>query len=133
MNDDLPDTILYPDKFKKSLGAGFDGVFNWKWTEGCFGDTKIKPMDFDGVVERYGNYLIFETKDIGKPISLGQLITLYNLRNAKSFSVFKIWGKEVPEKLIIIQPSGKEIEYSGLENIRQRISDWFKWANRKYF
>ena len=107
MNDDLPDTILYPDKFKKSLGAGFDGVFNWKWTEGCFGDTKIKPMDFDGVVERYGNYLIFETKDIGKPISLGQLITLNNLRNGK----MKSYPKRLQSKSYRRRYSSNTLEY----------------------
>ena len=62
------------EEFNKSLPAGYDGKFDWDVFKqhGCFGDTKIEPMDFDGVVERHKHYLIFETKKEGQRIPQGQ-------------------------------------------------------------
>ena len=86
MKEKLPTTILYPEKFKQSLAAGFDGCFDWSWTDGCFGKTRIKPMDFDGVVERKGNLLVFESKDLGIKVIFNSLLkvvadTLVSLNN----------------------------------------------------
>ena len=124
-----PDTILYPDSFDNHPAAGFDGIFDWSWTKGCFGDTKIMPMDFDGVVERKYNYLIFETKEEGKEIPKGQIITLNNLRNAKSFTIMKIWGKNNPIKIELVYPDGKTLYFDGsaAKNIVKR---WYAWADK---
>ena len=75
----LPKTIHSPDIFEKSPPCGFDGVFDWSWTEGCFGETSITPMDFDGVVERKGHFIIFETKKRGVVVPKGQLYTFESL------------------------------------------------------
>ncbi len=134
MNENkYPNTIKNPDAFNKKLPSGFDGVFDWSFTKGCFGNTKIEPMDFDGVVERFGHYLIFETKEIGKSILKGQEITLCNLQNPKSFTVIKIWGKSSPEYCTLIYPNGKEQEFVGQEDIRQRICDWFDKVDKGLF
>lgn len=45
----------------------------------AFAGTKIEPMDFDAVTERYGRFLIFETKAPGVKIKTGQRITLENI------------------------------------------------------
>jgi len=128
-----PDTIRYPNAFDRNQPAGFDGIFNWKWTEGCFGHTTIRPMDFDGVVERYGHYLVFETKDLGVEIPQGQKITLAGLRNPKDFCVMKIWGKDEPEyfKITTLHKGHLiEIEGWGVNEAREYIRKWFEWANR---
>lgn len=57
-----PSTIKHHATFERSLPIGFDGVFDWSWTQGHLGQGKITPMDFDGVVERKGNFIVFETK-----------------------------------------------------------------------
>jgi len=124
-----PETILYPKSFQKSLAAGFDGVFDWTWTQGCFGETKITPMDFDGVVERHRHFLIFESKNIGVPIPTGQELTLGRLRIAKTFTVIKIWGKSAPEYAEIIHQNGKTIKIAGFAEIKNKVEAWFFWAN----
>lgn len=55
------------------------------------------PMDFDGVVERYGHVLIFETKNEGKEIDPGQRITLTD-QWKKGATIFVVSGK-TPEKI----------------------------------
>ena len=128
-----PDTIKYPDAFNRNQAAGFDGLFNWKWTEGCFGFTKITPMDFDGVVERRKHYLVFETKDPGVEIPQGQLITLEGLMAPRSFCVMKIWGKEEPEyfeaSFGLVGEKVYEEKGEGIEKAKIYVERWFGWAN----
>jgi len=126
---DLPDTIRNPEAFENSKPAGFDGVFDWNWTKGCFGNTKISPMDFDGVVERNCHYLVFETKKLGIDIPDGQKMTLERLREGKSFTVMKIWGKEKPETVEVVFPDGKIRKYKGIEKATAIVKKWFKAAD----
>ena len=102
----IPDTIHYPSTFKKSPPAGFDGIFDWSWTEGCFGNPKITPMDLDAVVERRGNFVLFETKNPGVPIPQGQQITLNSFYNLGVFTIIFIEGKENPEKVQLWSAKG---------------------------
>ena len=128
--DELPDTIYYPTAFDNSKAANFDGVFDWRWTQGCFGDTNITPMDFDGVVERNGHYLIFETKNPGKEVPRGQQWALERLREAKTFTIMIIWGKEKPEDFDVIYPSGRKKMYQGMDAAKERVSAWFQAADK---
>ncbi len=109
----------------------FDGVCDWSWLLKCFGNTGISPMDFDGVIERNGRYLILETKDVGIPIPKGQHITLHNLKCPESFTVLKIWGKQRPVKMIVCYPNGKEKTITDLSEMQDAVARWFRWANRK--
>lgn len=54
--------------------------------------TKIKPMDFDAVVERKGHKLVFETKAPGTPLQVGQVITLTNEWKSGA-TIFHVEGK----------------------------------------
>jgi hypothetical protein len=92
----LPVTIKHPHTFLQSPAYGFDGVFDWSWTVGCFGGT-ITPMDFDGIVERKGNFIIFETKNVGVPIPKGQLYTFESAYKLGVFTLLFIEGKNCPE------------------------------------
>lgn len=86
--------------FDGSKPAGFDGLFEWDWLKGAFGPS-IMPMDFDAVVERHGQFLLYETKHIGVPVPKGQLITLESLVKNKVWTVFILHGKRQPKELII--------------------------------
>jgi hypothetical protein len=96
----LPSTIKHPSTFLKSPSAGFDGAFDWSWTNGHLGDKKITPMDFDGVVERKGNFLVMETKGVGVPVPRGQMYTLESAYRIGVFTVLFIQGKSSPESLM---------------------------------
>lgn len=142
-----PKTILYPDSFDKSQWhitcphcnkeIGFDGIFHWGWTQGCFGRTKITPTDFDGVVERNGHYLIFETKDVDRDVPQGQLWALERLSKAKSFTIITIWGKIKPKKFETIRAKiGEEMRFEikgsgrSIKKLKKYVTKWFQSANK---
>lgn len=128
---DLPATIRSPETFLAKPSAGFDGVFDWSWTEGCFGKTSITPMDFDGVVERKGNFLLFETKENGTPLPRGQEITLESALQTGHFTIVLIWGKTRPERFELWAPlSEKRRGFEGMEKAREVVSRWYEWADK---
>lgn len=137
---DLPSTIYNPAVFNESLAAGFDGVFDWSWTDGCFGETKITPMDFDGVIERRGNFLVIESKKMGCEVPKGQLITLDTAHKIGVFTILFIWGKSAPEKLQIWYPGnhnneelrGKksDVHATTKEKAKEIVRRWYEHANK---
>jgi hypothetical protein len=132
MSAKYPSTIYNPEKFQQKLPAGYDGAFDWTWTAGCFGNTKIEPMDFDGVVERCGNFLLFETKEAGKEIPEGQRITLETAFNTGVFTIICVWGKRSPEVIEVWHPEiTARPRYNGVDAARRVVSRWFEWANER--
>lgn len=135
--NDLPSTIKHPGSFKNSPAAGYDGVFDWAWTQGCFGPGKITPMDFDGVVERKGNFIVFETKDAGVPIPKGQEITLQSAHALGVFTIMLIHGKGSPEAAQIwCQPDfrgGKVMKSFApicVDRARDFVTSWYEYADK---
>jgi len=127
----LPATIKHPGGFLHSPAAGFDGVFDWSWTKDCFGGRRITPMDFDGVVERKGNFILFETKNLGVPIPDGQMYTLQAAHALGCFTIFLIHGKTKPESAQIWYPGTRAREvYEGVDAIREKVSSWYAYADR---
>lgn len=134
--NNLPSTIKYKDAFLNSPAAGFDGVFDWSWTDGCFGSGKITPMDFDGVVERNGNFILFETKNIGTPIPQGQMYTFKSAYDLECFTIVFIEGKTTPEfaklwcqpgfKNGLVMDEHKPVKDMGM--FKQVVSDWYQHA-----
>ncbi len=58
--------IKHDDAFF-DMTAGFD----WDFMDYAFFPTRIKPMDIDGVVERNGRFLVFETKSDNLKLYIG--------------------------------------------------------------
>jgi hypothetical protein len=85
--------IHTPERFNQARPAGFDGLFDWDFLKPAFAPTKIQPMDWDGVVERGGHFLTFETKAPGQEVPLGQRITLETAVMTGFHTVFLIKGK----------------------------------------
>ena len=136
----LPDTIKHPDTFNNSPACGFDGVFDLSFTQGCFGEGKITPMDFDGVVERKGNFLLFETKCVGVPIPKGQLYTLEAPYKLNCFTIVMIEGKDVVESAKVWCQPGfnkgakmKDHAPATPERMSKFCHDWFEYANKNRF
>lgn len=131
-----PSTIKHHATFERSLPIGFDGVFDWSWTQGHLGQGKITPMDFDGVVERKGNFIVFETKGAGVQIPRGQLMTLEAAYRLGVFTVLLIEGKAAPEAAQAwCQPgfkNGKRMErHAQTDSVRlgRFVGDWYDFAN----
>ena len=127
----LPSTIKHPAGFRHSPAAGFDGVFDWSWTKDCFGGKRITPMDFDGVVERKGNFILFETKNLNVPVPAGQMYTLEAAHRLGCFTIFLIHGKTTPESAQIWYPGTDRREtYEGADAIREKVGAWYAYADR---
>lgn len=86
-------TINHPERFGRAKPAGFDGVFEWDFLLPAFAGTKITPMDIDCIIERNGQFLVFETKDNGAPIPRGQVITLETLAMTGLFTIVVLHAK----------------------------------------
>lgn len=129
--------IKYPDAFAAATPAGFDGVFDWDFLKPAFEPTEIMPMDIDGIVERRGKFLLFETKAPGKAIPQGQRITLKALimLGQGKIHLMVLYGKTSGEIV------GMEEWYYQNGNVAitecdcdsayvlQRARNWFQYAN----
>lgn len=62
--------ILAPEQFKLWLPASFDGPWRWDFLDGSCGPS-IRPMDHDAIIERNGQFLVYETKRVGVPLKQG--------------------------------------------------------------
>lgn len=111
-----------------------DSLWDWGILDGCFGDTRIKPTDLDGLVERNGNILILEGKSPGKPITKGQEIVfnqfllINKIVGYRVFTIIVIWG--TPNEPERIQQWGYTPCDAGLEELRRVVSSWFNWASK---
>lgn len=140
--------IYSKEAFYESLPAGFDGEFDWDWTDGCFvrrngEETRIKPMDADGLVERGGNFLLFETKEVGKDVPGGQLYTMQALYRLGCFTMLYVYGKKSPEMLAswdapdfrdgVVMDESKPVPVT-VQQARAFVHKWFLYAdeNKKH-
>lgn len=116
-------TINNAETFVKSL-------WDWSCLDGCFGDTKIKPTDIDGFVERNNLFLIIETKLLGVQIPHGQMITFDRLIKTGYFTIFIVWGNPgKPEEMMIITRHGSGTKKANLETFRNDVKRWFAHAD----
>jgi len=110
-------------------------LWDWGILNGCFGNTKIKPTDVDGLVERNGHFLVLEAKRPGVKIKAGQWWTINALRNTGLFTTIIIWGeRNQPEQMQVIYPipyAPKQPEKAGITELRDIVSRWFQYAEKK--
>jgi len=119
-------TINNPDVY-------FDGIWDWACLDGCFKETKIKPTDIDGFVERNGRFLVLETKHPGARIPYGQEITFTRMVETGLFTVIVIWGEKNAPEEIELRTSKTTRHYDDVDNekLRQIVTAWFEWAENQ--
>ncbi len=101
-----------------------NNLWDWKILDGCFGNTRIRPTDIDGLVERKGKFLLIEAKSINKGIDSGQAILFDNLIKTKVFTVIIVWGNpNDPKKLL---KWGKTVINTDLDGFRKVVEKWYK-------
>jgi hypothetical protein len=125
-------TILHPERFNEAAPAGFDGVWDWDFLKGAF-PRGITPMDIDGKVEVGGNFLLFETKDVGVPVKDGQADSLARLLRLGPITLIVIRGKLIPVAWRWInRKSHSPIFHADncCADIFQFCSKWAKWADQ---
>ena len=81
------------------------GVWDWAILDGCFGQTRIRPTDVDGLVERNGKCLFIETKAPGVAIPYGQRL-MHKALLEVGFAVMIVWGEtNAPCSIKLMTPS----------------------------
>jgi hypothetical protein len=116
-------------EFNANLPASFDGVFMWDFLKGAFGPT-IEPMDFDGVVERHNNFLVFETKNVGTPVPQGQMLTLRNLVTDRRFTV--VITTKTPDSITgweVLTRRGSDPHIGDCHDLKAWCASWFRRVN----
>lgn len=133
--------IKHPERFNQAKPAGFDGLFDWDFLTPAFQGTKIEPMDIDAVIERRGKVLIFETKEPGKSIPLGQEITFNTLLKIGKGNIhlMVIYGKTIDTIAAMdewvcmdghVRRTG--IRECNADYVFNRVLSWFNWANSEF-
>lgn len=133
--------IKYQNTFKDTTPANYDGLFDWDFLLPAFKKTKIQPMDIDAVIERKGHILIFETKNIGVTIPLGQKITLetfIKLGKGK-ITIFILYGKtpktiDNMEIWVYKQNTISKLKIKcDYQIVLYLTTEWFKMINKKIY
>jgi len=125
-------TIRDKKKFAETAPAGFDGIFDWDFLKPAWPKANMAPMDIDGVIERRGKFLMFETKSPGVSIPRGQVITLEALVKTGYVTVFVLWGKTVEEIKnfdIWYLKDGQVVKQpyvGGSDEVVSRAAHWFR-------
>lgn len=120
------------DTFNAWQPAGFDGQFHWDFLKGAFGPS-IMPMDFDGVVERNGRFLVKETKNKGVAIPYGQKRSLKAAVRTGFFTVMVIYGKSAEEITSFEIWHGeieKSVDPANAQSVYDQCAQWYEWTNR---
>jgi hypothetical protein len=118
----------------ENVRAYMDGVWDWGVLDGCFGATKIKPMDVDGLIERKGKFLMLEAKAPGVAVPQGQQI-LHEAWVKRGDSVLVVWGqKNQPERMQLFSPrhpfpDGMVYENADVRKFVEVVAAWFAWAD----
>ena len=111
----------------RNMEAFTNSLWDWAILDGCFGSTRIRPTDIDGLVERNGKFLMLEAKGMGVAIPFGQRITFDSLVSTGVFTVVVVWG--TPGNVQHVQVWPDEVRAAGREELRAIVSSWFRKAN----
>ena len=107
-------------------------LWDWAIVDGCFGNTRIKPTDLDGFVERNGRFLILEGKRGTTEVKRGQDILHRNAVASGLFWVVRLWGTppNKVDRIQVLTPNG-EWDYPEADNrkLRAVVNEWWKWAD----
>lgn len=115
-------TIRNKDTFMQNL-------WDWGFLDDCFGGTRIRITDVDGLVERKGHFLLIETKSPGKDIPRGQQILFDAIAKQPNWHILVIWG--LPNVPTMAQIWGcKQIPADEMR-IREIVRRWYEYANRE--
>lgn len=114
------------ENFKKSF-------WDWSLFNDCFGDTKIRISDVDGIAERNGQILFIEAKSHGAVIPTGQKLLHKALLATGVVTLLYIWGNpnETASLVEIHHRDGRTTVRKNvtIQQLQGLISKWFEFAN----
>lgn len=112
--------------------AFVEGLWDWAVLDGCFGATKIRPTDVDGLIERHGCFLFLEAKPCGGTLTQGQSITFHALSRQPRTWVIVLYGDPQAQRVVRITrfANGKMQDETNpsLDRLRAMVLHWYEWA-----
>jgi hypothetical protein len=110
------------------------GLWDWAILDGCWGGSRIRPTDIDGLVERNGRFLYLEAKAPGVPLKLGQEITFQSLARNPANTVVIFWGNAATGRIerirVLYSGSQRDLARPSLAELRRVVRDWYVRADR---
>lgn len=108
-------------------------LWDWACMNGCFGNTRIRPTDVDGMVERNGYFLFIETKKPGAKMPYGQELSYKNLVKRGRITFFVVWGMPAKPELVQVYTTHGNLppQKCDLAGLRYLVSLWYQKANAK--
>lgn len=103
-------------------------LWNWAFLDNCFGATRIRVTDLDGLVEHHDCFLFIEAKGIGAQVPRGQQ-RLFNALKRRGDAVLILWGDPGEPRLMSWWP--KPSRPCTTEEVQAEVSRWFAWSERK--
>lgn len=119
----------------RNMAQFVNSIWDWAILDGCFGNTRIKPTDIDGMVERRGHFLLLEGKGLGVPIPQAQEIMFNKLRQTGNFTIIVIWGtpNEVSRMQVRTPTEVGDCKAATSQDLRSRVREWFEMADSTSF
>ena len=124
-------TFNKPEEFYDAPPANYSGYWEFDCLNDCF-PGRVTITDLDGIIERRGQFLVFETKNDNVPLPKGQQILLDQLLKLGVFTVVIIWGKPGVTALQRVtryhRNTEKEVEPT-IEALKELCRKWWDWAD----
>lgn len=118
-----------------SMEAFIAGLWDWSCLDGCFGQTRIRPTDVDGLIECNRHFLFLEAKPPNGHLTQGQHIALTNLSRQPNTTCIVIYGDPTTTNInrIVMIINGTEtfIEEPSLTTLRAIVASWYQIARQQ--
>jgi len=117
----------------RSMEAFVASIWDWAILDGCFGNTRIRPTDIDGLVERNGLFLLLEGKGPNVPVPLAQRILFERLRQTGLFTIVVVWGEpNSPAAMQVMTRRGQgKRKPASMADLRRIVKRWFRYADKQ--
>ena len=103
-------------------------LWDWGFLDDCFGGTRIRVTDVDGLVEHNGYFLLIEAKAAGKDIPRGQAILFDQLIKNDHWAVLILWG--APGLPVCARFWGCAAFDADAEKVKALVTKWYNHAHR---
>lgn len=137
----------------RNIDRFIEALWDWGFLDGCFGSSRSRVGDVDGVLEHCGEILLLEGKPMWCAPEIGERWSNEGVkRNGQSrlwaglagrgVTVMVLWGepedltqpmKKIPKRMQIwrrFQPEPDVVRESSIAIASHYVGAWWKWAER---
>lgn len=106
--------------------AYLKGIWDWAILDGCFGNSKARMGDLDGIIERNGHFLVVEAKSPHASVPVGQGLMFSAMAKLPSHTVVVIWGDSGTVEKMCQWPNNPRTANN--DDFRQLTTNWWRMA-----